>query len=208
MESEEKQRETLNKIESLTSEQLSNSDKSVSKQDVFYRLQEGSHGGCSVFFNPNGTDTRFGVNDGINGTMYVAKDPLTAIKEVFQKNTFLTETDLDKYHMGTVSFDKDLSLVEMRNLHKQTSLTVNDVTTSDRKVTQALAKKVHEEGKDGIIFTSNVSGEECLVVWSSPGNGQGFAKTIEQTKLSEFEWNGESAEDILVYKLGISVEEG
>ena len=48
-----------------------------------FRLQGGSHGEA-VFFNRNGTDRRYSLNDGVNGSMHLARTPDTAMKEVFQ----------------------------------------------------------------------------------------------------------------------------
>ncbi|MGE9805459.1 RES domain-containing protein, partial [Escherichia coli] len=78
-----------------------------------FRLQVGSHGGSSVFFNRNGTDCRYSLNDGVNGSMYLARTPDTAMKEVFQHKKGLRESDLDNYIMGKVIIEKDIRVLQV-----------------------------------------------------------------------------------------------
>ena len=91
---------SLDKIGKLQDEQLQRCGMTVPSGTEVFRLQLGSHGGSSVFFNRNGEDCRYSLNDGENGSMYVAKTPDTAMKEVFQHKTGLRESDLDNYIMG------------------------------------------------------------------------------------------------------------
>ena len=81
------------------------------------------------------------------------------------------------------------------------------MTTSNRAVTQYLAKKVHSAGFDGMEFLSNVTGDPCLVLWHNDPAGTGLATTRSQTSLSQFEYQDKETADILVYDLGIPVEE-
>ncbi|MBO2006559.1 hypothetical protein J4732_01170 [Serratia marcescens] len=74
---------SLDKIGKLQDEQLQRCGMTVPSGTEVFRLQLGSHGGSSVFFNRNGEDCRYSLNDGENGSMYVAKTPDTAMKEVF-----------------------------------------------------------------------------------------------------------------------------
>lgn len=78
---------SLDKIGKLQDEQLQRCGMTVPSGTEVFRLQLGSHGGSSVFFNRNGEDCRYSLNDGENGSMYVAKTPDTAMKEVFQHKT-------------------------------------------------------------------------------------------------------------------------
>lgn len=200
-------RAVLDKIESVKTTIFEKCTILLQKNSERYRLQQGEHGGENVFFNRNGSDTRFGLTNGIHGTMYLANTPQTAMKEVFQNKLGILESDLNNYYMGTVVIEKDLQVVNLATLIQVTTLTLNDMTTSSRLVTQALAAKVHDAGFDGIQFSSNVTTEECLAVWHDDPSGTGFASTKTQTSLSDFTYKGIEAADILVDQLGIPVEE-
>src|SRR5690606_9480358 len=145
---------SLDKIGKLQDEQLQRCGMTVPSGTEVFRLQLGSHGGSSVFFNRNGEDCRYSLNDGENGSMYVAKTPDTAMKEVFQHKTGLRESDLDNYIMGTVVIEKDIRVLQVSKLIKCSDLRLNDVTTSTRAVTHQLAEKVHSAGFDGMEFPS------------------------------------------------------
>ena len=197
----------LDKIGKLQDEQLQRYGMTVPSGTEVFRLQPGSHGGSSVFFNRNGEDCRYSLNDGENGSMYVAQTPDTAMKEVFQHKKGLRESDLDNYMMGTVAIEKDIRVLQVSKLIKGSDLRLNDVTTATRAVTHHLAEKVHSAGFDGMEFPSNVTGDPCLVLWHDDPAGTGLATTRSQTSLSQFEYQGKEAADILVYELGIPVEE-
>ncbi|EMY8146818.1 RES family NAD+ phosphorylase, partial [Klebsiella variicola] len=96
---------------------------------------------------------------------------------------------------------------QVSKLIKCSDLRLNDVTTSTRAVTHQLAEKVHSAGFDGMEFPSNVTSDPCLVLWHDDPAGTGMAITRSQTSLSQFEYQGKEAADILVYDLGIPVEE-
>lgn len=137
---------SLDKIGKLQDEQLQRCGMTVPSGTEVFRLQLGSHGGSSVFFNRNGEDCRYSLNDGENGSMYVAKTPDTAMKEVFQHKTGLRESDLDNYIMGTVVIEKDIRVLQVSKLIKCSDLRLNDVTTSTRAVTHQLAEKFIQQG--------------------------------------------------------------
>lgn len=197
----------LDKIEKLQNEQFQKYGMIVPSGTEVFRLQFGSHDGSSVFFNPNGEDCRYSLNDGVNGSMYVAPTPDTAMKEVFQHKKGLRESDLDNFIMGTVAIEKDICVLQVSKLIKGSDLRLHDVTTSTRAVTHLLAEKVHSAGFDGMEFPSNVTGDPCLVLWHDDPAGTGLATTRSQTSLSQFEYQGKEAVDILIYDLGIPVEE-
>jgi hypothetical protein len=185
---------------------LANSDY-VNAGTLTYRLQRGSHGGSSVFFNRDGADFRFSLTDGVTGSMYLAYDPLTSLKEVFQGKKSVRESDLDDYFMGEVVIEKDVRVLVVNHIVRSTRLTLHQVTTGTRAVTQLLAEKAKAAGLDGMLFTSNVTGEDCLVLWHDDVAGTGMAVTRSQTRLSDFEYNSHEAADILVERLGIPVDE-
>jgi hypothetical protein len=181
--------------------------KTVANTETF-RLQHGSHGGSNVFFNQQGADCRYNLVDGKTGAMYLAWSPQTAMKEVFQNKKGLTESDLDNYCMGIVIIKKDLHVLDARQLMLRSGITLHDLTTANREVTQALARKTHAAGFDGIKFPSNVTGDDCLVLWEYDPSGNGVAVTKEQIRLNEFEVDGKDAADYIVDVLEIPVEEG
>ncbi|HHG1121105.1 TPA: RES domain-containing protein [Klebsiella pneumoniae] len=118
-----------------------------------------------------------------------------------------SRSDPKKGIMGTVVIEKDIRVLQVSKLIKCSDLRLNDVTTSTRAVTHQLAEKVHSAGFDGMEFPSNVTSDPCLVLWHDDPAGTGMAITRSQTSLSQFEYQGKEAADILVYDLGIPVEE-
>ena len=203
----EQDKTALEKIGQLQDDMFQQCGEIVAAGTETYRLQPGDHGGSNVFFNRNGKDYRFSLTDGENGLMYLARAPDTAMKEVFQNKTGLKESDLDNYFMGTVIIERDVKVLQVTTLIKKSGVTLHDLTTATRDVTRLLAKKVHSAGFDGMEFLSNVTGESCLVLWHGEPSGAGLATTRDQTRLSEFKHGGQEAADILVYRLGIPVEE-
>lgn len=195
----------LEKIDALKVSDLNSRGKIIPAQSAHYRLQPGHHGGSNVFFNRDGADYRYSLTDGVNGSMYLARSPVTSMKEVFQRKKVLKESDLDNYYMGTVVTEKDVLILQLNELVSATTLTIHDVTTPTRLVTQRLAAKIHAAGFDGMEYLSNVTGELCLVLWHDAPSGAGMASTAAQQQLSEYEFNGQNAADILTWNLGIPV---
>ena len=195
----------LEKIEALQVDELRKRRSIIPANTAHYRLQPGYHGGSNVFFNRNGADYRYSLTDGVYGSMYLAYTPITSMKEVFQKKKALKESDLDNYYMGTVVIEKDVDILQLNELISATTLTLHDVTTPTRAVTQRLAAKIHAAGFDGMEYLSNVTGEVCLVLWHDSPSGTGMAKTAAQEQLSNFEYKGKNAADILTWDLGIPV---
>ncbi|MFZ5316475.1 RES family NAD+ phosphorylase [Enterobacter asburiae] len=196
----------LEKIDALQASELGKHGNVIPAQTARYRLQPGKHGGSNVFFNRNGADYRYSLTDGVNGSMYLACSPVTSMKEVFQYKKGLKESDLDNYYMGTVVIEKDVVILQLNELVSATTLTIHDVTTPTRAVTQRLAAKIHAAGFDGMEYLSNVTGELCLVLWHDSPSGTGMASTAAQQQLSDFEFNGKDAADILTWDLNIPVE--
>lgn len=195
-------------ISNLRTGQLSGCGKDMDAGKVIlYRLQPGSYGGTSVYFNLLGEDYRFSLTDGKHGSMYLAYDPETALKEVFQKKKSLKESDLDKYYMGKVSVERNVKILQVQELVNKTRLTLHHVTTATRKVTQLLATIARAAGFDGMEYLSNVTGNNCLVLWHDNKAGAGMAVTHEQFCLTDFDFEGKDAADILVYDLNIPVGE-
>ncbi|XBS70245.1 RES family NAD+ phosphorylase [Acerihabitans sp. KWT182] len=195
------------KIEQLRDELLHDCGSKVLAGTKAFRLQQGEYGGSNVFFNRDGQDYRYSLIDGVNGSMYLAYTPKTAMKEVFKNKKGLRESDLNDHFMGVVDIEKDVKVLQITALSSKSDVTTHDVTTPTRAVTHLLAQKVHSAGFDGMEFTSNVTGEPCLVLWHNDPAGAGIATTGAQTPLSKFTYRGQEAAVILVYELGIPVEE-
>ncbi|MCV5675986.1 RES domain-containing protein, partial [Escherichia coli] len=64
------------------------------------------------------------------------------MKEVFQHKKGLRESDLDNYIMGKVIIEKDIRVLQVSKLIKSSDLTLHELTTATRAVTQLLAEKV------------------------------------------------------------------
>lgn len=171
------------------------------------RLQEGKHGGSNVFYNRDGRDTRYGLVDGKNGTMYTAPSPRIAMKEVFQNRKGLTESDLERYFIADIVMLVGVQVLQTSQLVMKTSLTLHDLTTGSRRVTQSLASRVNAAGLNGIEFMSNVAQMTCYALWHDDPAGTEMAATEDQVRLSDFIYEGTEAADILTFELGIPVEE-
>lgn len=197
----------IHKFSNLSQQTLTRCGKTILANTEVFRLQPGTHNGSSVFFNHNGTDYRFSLNNGVHGSMYLAYTPETSLKEVFQNKVSMKESDLEDYYLGKIAILKDVNVLQVNKLVRHTSIRIHDVTTGSRNVTQFLATIVHNAGFDGMEYLSNVTGELCLVLWHSDPAGKEIAITLEQTCLSKFEIEGKEAADILTWELGISVEQ-
>lgn len=205
MKSEESQSEQVKaKIGAIPVAQINGSKVTYGVSSISYRLQEGDHGGSGVFFNPNGEGTRYGLTSGNKGSLYIADDPSTCMKEVFQRLPAIESTDLDNYYMAKLVTEMDLEIVDITKLAPKVSMTANELTGGDYTITQKLAETLSPHS-DGLKYLSNVTLKPCIVLWHDDKSGKGVIRTDEFTVLSEFEHNGVLAEDILVNELNIPV---
>jgi len=198
---------SLKKIGAITDLMLASCSIFLPAGTRMVRLQEGAHGGSNVFFNPNGRDTRYGLVDGNNGTMYTAPSPKTAMKEVFQKRKGMRESDLERYFIADIVMLAGIQILQTSQLVMKTDITVHDLTTGSRLVTQLLARRAFDAGLNGIEFMSNVAQQTCYALWHSDPAGNEMAITRDQIRLSDFIYEGTEAADILTFELGIPVEE-
>jgi hypothetical protein len=169
-----------------------------------YRLQLGTHDGSSCNFNMSG-NTRFCVNDGVIGTMYIAEDETTAMKEVLQGTDVISPSEFQNYYMGHVVTEKKLKILSIPKLLLRTNITLRDLTSSSRFVTQSFARKVREAGMDGIEYVSNVSSKTCYALWHDDPSGEGLIHTVKQTSLSDLKINSREAADILVFDMKVAI---
>ncbi|PQJ70480.1 hypothetical protein BTO01_03980 [Vibrio jasicida] len=167
-----------------------------------------------VFFNPDGSNTRFGLVNTKFGTMYTSSFKRTAVHELLQDGESMTESDVARIFMNVVIAQKQLLLLDADSLVRCTSgehkITIHDLTTADRQTTQAFAEEVCNAGYDGIVFTSNVSGDKAHVIWADldveSKFDNGIFQTQSQTSLSYEEIEGKEAVDYLIDIMKISVE--
>lgn len=199
--------EALKKIGAISDLTIASCCTSLPAGIRMVRLQEGAHGGSSVFFNRDGHDTRYGLVDGKNGTMYTASSPKTAMKEVFQKRKGMRESDLERYFIADIVMLAGIQILQTSQLVMKTDITVHDLTTGSRLVTQLLAKRAFDAGLNGIEFMSNVAQQTCYALWHRDPAGKEMAVTQDQVRLSDFIYEGTEAADILTFELGIPVEE-
>lgn len=204
-ESEGNQSESVNDvIESITTNQITSSIDKIASGSKYYRSQEDEHEGSGVFFNPDGEHTRYGLTGVDKGSLYVAEDPKTSMKELLQKIPFITVADLDKYHMTTLVTERELKVVDISKLAPKISMTTHQLTDGDYTATQKLAEKLSSHA-DGLKYISNVTFKPCLVLWNKDKSGKGVIRTEKCEMFSKFEYNGELAENILVNELDILV---
>ncbi|CAQ84430.1 MULTISPECIES: RES family NAD+ phosphorylase [Photorhabdus] len=194
----------IKKINTLTIDKITQSIIIISAGTVFYRLQEGEHGGSGVFFNHNGEHSRYGLTNGSNGSLYLANSPRTSMKEVFQNLPAITDRELDEYHMATLVTEKDLRVVDITRLAPKMHVTAHQLTGVDYRDTQKLAAQLLPHA-NGLSYMSNVTLEPCIVLWHNDPSGKGVIRTAELKVLRDFEYEGEIAEDILVNDLDIPV---
>jgi hypothetical protein len=205
IELEENQSESVNEvIEAIAIHQIESSIDTLVSESQYYRSQKGEHGGSGVFFNPEGGHTRYGLTDGNKGSLYVADDPNTSMKELLQNTPFIEVADLDEYYIARLVTEKKLKVVDITKLAPKTSITANQLTDGDYKTTQKLAKKLSPHA-DGLMYVSNVTLKPCLVLWNNEKSGADVIRTEECTMFSQFEHEGRKAEDILVEDLNILV---
>ncbi|PQQ40598.1 RES domain-containing protein [Photorhabdus luminescens] len=195
---------TKQQLATLTIDKITQSIIIISVGTIFYRLQEGEHGGNGVFFNRDGEHTRYGLTNGTVGNLYLANSPRTSMKEVFQRLPAITDRELDGYHMATLVTEKELRIVDITRLAPKMHITAHQLTGTDYRITQQLAAKLSPHA-DGLAYMSNVTLEPCIVLWHDDPSGKGMIRTEELKVLREFEHEGEIAEDILVNDLDIPV---
>lgn len=170
-----------------------------------FRLQEGEHNGNGVYFNPDGAQSRFGVDTPGMGCCYVTTSPKTAMKEVFKHSPGLDASDLDGYYMAELEVMRNLQVVNLNDLLPKAHLTLHEVTSAHYLFTRRLATRLASTGVDGLSYLSNVTGEPCTVLWDSAGPGTDKLATKTLTQLSQFSHQGREAETILVDDLNIPV---
>ena len=200
---EETLTEVSKKIDDLTKDVIIDSTTTISKGEVFYKVQHGHYDGQAGYFNPKGEDSRYGLTCRKKGSLYLANTPKTCLGEVF-KGEFIKASDLEKSYIAELKTKQNLELVDVTKLAPKMGVTIHDITGPNYLMTQKLAAKLSSSA-DGFTYLSNVTGEKCSVLWSTEANGPGVIETIEITKLSDFNHNGVETEDILTDELNKNV---
>ncbi|WP_000281018.1 hypothetical protein [Escherichia coli] len=125
----EQDKVALDKIRKLQGAQFQHCGMTEAAGTELFRLQVGSYGGSSVFFNRDGMDCRYSLNYGVNGSMYLARTPDMAMQEVFQHKKGLRESDLDNYMMSKVIIEKDIRVLQLSKLIRSSDLTLQHYLT-------------------------------------------------------------------------------
>lgn len=172
-------------------------------QDIGY--PDAEHYGCPDQLEKSG---RFNDLEMKIGIWYGAEHPSGALAETFGRRRpkdakglgiVLNVTDLDVREMCVVETTRELRLLDLKPCLSRLGRTVDEVTGPEYTLTQALVSVVARlpgNPFDGIAYESrhHPDGRRCYALWTSPGEAT-TVKTVEMTKLSEFEYTGELPED-------------
>ena len=192
------------KVENLSNNMIDSAVDIIAAGTIFYRVQDAYHDGNGVYFNSNGEGTRYGISDEGKGTIYVSEDPVTCLAEVLKGTEYISERDLQTYHMATLVAEKELKVVDLGKLLPKMRTTVHDMTSDDYKITQALASKLASRS-DGVSYVSNRTSTPCLALWDKAPSGDNSIKTSEVKSLAKLSYQGRDAETLLYDDLGIGV---
>lgn len=162
------------------------------------------------------------------GIWYGAEHPSGALAETFGRlrpkqakglGIVINATDLDSRDMCVVKTTRDLKLLNLKSCLSKLARTVDEVSGPDYTLTQEIVAAVARlpgNPFDGIAYESrhHPDGHSCYALWTKPGEAT-TVKTVEMTRLSQFEYKGElpedfegdsiNAEEIMTEILGYSV---
>lgn len=197
---------------------------------ISYRVQGSGHKNAEYYGCPKKPEELGRFNDLMEeiGIWYGAEHPCGALAETFGRlrakqgkglGFFFNTTDLEKRDMCVVETTRDLKLLNLKLCLSKLNRTVDEVTGPDYELTQAIAAAVARlpgSPFDGIAYESrhHPDGRSCYALWTAPGEAT-TVNTVEMTKLSEFEYQGElpegfeddciDAEEIMTEILGYQV---
>lgn len=207
-------------------------EKVVRQGSKAYRAQDAGHENAEYYGCPKKPEALGRYNDPkkIIGIWYGAEHPSGALAETFGRlrprnanakgtNIFLNITDLESRDMCVVEMNRDLKLLDLKLCLSKLARTVDEVSGPDYALTQEIVGAVARlpgNPFDGIAYESrhHPDGHNCYALWTRPDETTNV-KTVEMTKLSEFEYSGEfpegfegdtlDAEEIMTEILGYSV---
>ncbi|MBA1291538.1 RES family NAD+ phosphorylase [Pseudomonas japonica] len=204
--------------------------KIVKRGSLSYRVQSAGHENAEYYGSPEKPEQLGRYNDRKKeiGIWYGAQHPSGALAETFGGlrpadlkgiGIFLNATDLESRDMCVVEMSRDLKLLDLKLCLSKLARTVDEVSGPDYTLTQEIVGAVARlpgNPFDGIAYESrhHPDGHSCYALWTKPGEAT-TVKTIEMTKLSEFEYTGElpegfegdsmNAEEIMTEILGYKV---
>ncbi|WP_447591064.1 RES family NAD+ phosphorylase [Aquipseudomonas campi] len=200
------------------------------RNSTAFRIQGAGHKNAEYYGTPKKPEELGRYNDPKEeiGVWYGAEHPSGALAETFGRlrpketkgfGIVLNVTDLESKEMCTVETMRDLNLLDLKPCLSKLGRTVDEVTGPDYALTQAIVAAVARlPGRpfDGIAYESrhHPDGHNCYALWTAPGEAS-TVKTVEMTKLTEFEYSGElpksfegdsiDTEEILTEILGYKV---
>lgn len=195
-----------------------------------YRVQGSGHKNAEYYGCPNKPEELGRFNDPRKeiGIWYGAEHPSGALAETFGRlrpkeskglGIVINATDLETRDMCVVETTRDLKLLNLKPCLSKLNRTVDEVTGPDYTLTQEIVAAVARlpgNPFDGIAYESrhHPDGHSCYALWTAPDEAT-TVKTVEMTKLSEFEYKGElpegfeedsiDAEEIMTEILGYKV---
>ena len=195
-----------------------------------YRVQGSGYKNAEYYGCPNKPEELGRFNDPRKeiGIWYGAEHPSGALAETFGRlrpkeskglGIVINATDLETRDMCVVETTRDLKLLNLKPCLSKMNRTVDEVTGPDYTLTQEIVAAVARlpgNPFDGIAYESrhNPDGHSCYALWTAPDEAT-TVKTVEMTKLSEFEYKGElpegfeedsiDAEEIITEILGYKV---
>ncbi|MBX8602528.1 RES family NAD+ phosphorylase [Pseudomonas cichorii] len=195
-----------------------------------YRVQDTGHVSAEYYGCPKKPKELGRYNDPKEeiGIWYGAEHPSGALAETFGRlrpkeaqgiGIVINTADLDSRDMCVVETTRELNLLDLKPCLSRLARTVDEVTGPDYTLTQeivAAVARLSGNPFDGIAYESrhHPDNHSCYALWTAPGEIT-TVKTIEMTKLSEFEYNKElpegfegdsiDAEEIMTEVLGYKV---
>ena len=195
-----------------------------------YRVQDTGHENAEYYGCPKQPEKLGRYNDPKEeiGILYGAEHPSGALAETFgrlrpkdMKGTgiFINVTDLESKDMCVVEMNRDLILLDLKPCLSKLARTVDEVSGLDYTLTQEIVGAVARlpgNPFDGVAYESrhHPDGHSCYALWTKPGEVT-TVKTVEMSRLSEFEYKGElpegfdgdsiDAEEIMTHILGYKV---
>ena len=223
----------INQTEQLVQKLYSGGKLSVkllSGGSTSYRIQGSGHKNAEYYGCPKKPAELGRFNDPREeiGIWYGAEHPSGALAETFGRlrpkeskglGIVINATDLETRDMCVVETTIDLKLLNLKPCLSKMNRTVDEVTGPDYTLTQEIVAAVARlpgNPFDGIAYESrhHPDGHSCYALWTAPDKAT-TVKTVEMTKLSEFEYKGElpegfeddsiDAEEIMTEILGYKV---
>ncbi len=124
----------------------------------------------------------------------------------YKQERFFSDKTLKPREMVEITFEKPLSLINVKALLPKLRLSAQDLDGDDcYNITQTLADALYAkfgQDFDGIIYSSRWSGQQldCAAIWSHP-----TIKTSTQTELIDYENGDQDVYDILCDELGFDL---